>query len=232
MAAATSRWTERRLRDASAAGLRRRVFGGGIRPMYGGSARAAVAIRETWYRRDRATRAEAPPNAPPHGRDRRRPTRRRTARPPPLNAPPHRTTAAAQRAAARPRGARRPGNAPHSPPNGVRECSIRQDPPMEHADYATRDGLALAELVATREVTPGELLEVAHARARAVNPRVNAIVRSLDGIAEQRAAESLEGPFAGVPFLLKDLGQEYKGLASAGGCRALAWTPAAEHSTV
>jgi Asp-tRNA(Asn)/Glu-tRNA(Gln) amidotransferase A subunit family amidase len=103
---------------------------------------------------------------------------------------------------------------------------------MEHAEYAARDGLDLAGLVAAREVTAAELLTVARARAREVNPRVNAIVRSLDGIADARAAEPLEGPFAGVPFLLKDLGQEHAGLASAGGCRALAWTPASEHATV
>ncbi|MDO8210866.1 amidase [Conexibacter sp. CPCC 206217] len=103
---------------------------------------------------------------------------------------------------------------------------------MDPADYATRDGLELAALVASREVTPAELLAAAQTRSRAVNPRINAIVRTLDGIADERAAQPLDGPFAGVPFLLKDLGQEYAGLASAGGCRALAWTPAAQHATV
>lgn len=103
---------------------------------------------------------------------------------------------------------------------------------MEYADYAAHDGLALAELVARRETTAAELLHVAQTRARAVNPRVNAVVRWMDGIALERSAEPLEGPFAGLPFLLKDLGQEYAGLASASGCRALAWTPAAAHATV
>ncbi|MDW5595595.1 amidase [Conexibacter stalactiti] len=103
---------------------------------------------------------------------------------------------------------------------------------MQQTEYAAQDGLALAELIAARAVTAAELLAVARERARAVNPRVNAIVRWMDGIAEERAAEPLSGPFAGVPFLLKDLGQEYAGLASASGCRALAWTPAPEHATV
>ena len=103
---------------------------------------------------------------------------------------------------------------------------------MHQSDYAARDGLALAALIAARETTPAELLETARARAREVNPRVNAVVRWMDGIAEERAAAPLDGPFAGVPFLLKDLGQEYAGLASAGGCRALAWQPADAHATV
>jgi Asp-tRNA(Asn)/Glu-tRNA(Gln) amidotransferase A subunit family amidase len=103
---------------------------------------------------------------------------------------------------------------------------------MQQTEYAAHDGLALAGLVAERAVSASELLAVARDRARAVNPRVNAIVRWMDGIAQERAAEPLSGAFAGVPFLLKDLGQEYAGLASASGCRALAWTPAPEHATV
>jgi amidase len=99
-------------------------------------------------------------------------------------------------------------------------------------EYASYDGLGLAELVARKEVSAGELLETARSIMRQVNPRVNAIVRSMDEIADARVQEPLSGPFAGVPFLLKDLYQEYAGLPSAGGCRALANHPAPGHATV
>jgi amidase len=99
-------------------------------------------------------------------------------------------------------------------------------------EYAGHDGVALAELVAGGEVSAAELLDAARSQARRVNPRVNAIVRWMDEIADERAAAPLSGPFAGVPFLLKDLYQEYAGLPSAGGCRALSNVPAREHATV
>jgi amidase len=109
---------------------------------------------------------------------------------------------------------------------------VCQDPAVRTEEYAGHDGLSLAELVARREVSTGELLEAARLRARRVNPHVNAIVRWMDEIADERAAAPLAGAFTGVPFLLKDLHQEYAGIPSAGGCRALSTTPAAEHATV
>jgi Asp-tRNA(Asn)/Glu-tRNA(Gln) amidotransferase A subunit family amidase len=99
-------------------------------------------------------------------------------------------------------------------------------------EYATHDGLALAQLIAAGEVSAGELLEVARARAQEVNPRINAIVRWMDEIADARAASGPRGDFGGVPFLLKDLFQEYAGVPSAGGCRALAAVPVRDHATV
>jgi amidase len=103
---------------------------------------------------------------------------------------------------------------------------------VEPEDYASHDGLGLAELVARRAVSPTELLNAARARADAVNPRINAIVRGMDAVADERAASALDGPFAGVPFLIKDLHQEYAGFPCAGGCRALATRPAERHATV
>jgi amidase len=73
------------------------------------------------------------------------------------------------------------------------------------------DATALAELVARREVTPAELLEAAIARANATQPTLNHTPIRFDDVARARAAEALSGPFAGVPFLLKDIGQEFAG---------------------
>jgi amidase len=59
-------------------------------------------------------------------------------------------------------------------------------------DYSEHDGVGLAELVATREVTPAELIEAAAARIERHNPQINAVVyQALD---EARAgAEALRG---------------------------------------
>lgn len=72
-----------------------------------------------------------------------------------------------------------------------------------------QDATAMARLVATGQVSPDELLDDALARVAAWNPALNAVVL----IEEQRARAAIraglpEGPFKGVPFLLKDLGAE------------------------
>ncbi|MGH8530571.1 MAG: amidase, partial [Nevskiales bacterium] len=92
---------------------------------------------------------------------------------------------------------------------------------MNFEEYRKQDGLGLAQLVARREVTPSELLEVAIARAEAVNPKLNAIIIPMHEIARERAKQALAGPFAGVPFLTKDLFQEYAGVQTAYGCKGL-----------
>ncbi|MGE2735851.1 amidase [Mycolicibacterium vaccae] len=99
---------------------------------------------------------------------------------------------------------------------------------MDFDEYRTYDATGLAKLVADTEVTATELLDVARRRAAAVNPRINAIVRDVPAVPERTPA----GPFAGVPFLIKDLAQDYAGLPTSAGSRALASTPATEHATV
>ncbi|MEV7523520.1 amidase family protein [Streptomyces sp. NPDC091371] len=103
---------------------------------------------------------------------------------------------------------------------------------MEYAEYRSHDAVGLAQLVAAGEVSPSELLEVAIDRAEAVNGRLNAIVRPMHELARERAKEPLTGPFAGVPFLIKDLMQDYAGLPTGGGNRALRHHAVAEHSAV
>ncbi|MEV0355620.1 amidase [Nocardia sp. NPDC050697] len=101
---------------------------------------------------------------------------------------------------------------------------------MELEEYLKYDATGLAELVARGDVKPAELLALARERAEAVDPALNAIVRTFDGVADERAASELTGPFAGVPFLIKDLQQEYRGFPSTEGSRSLAGEVAAEHS--
>ena len=87
-------------------------------------------------------------------------------------------------------------------------------------EYRNHDGLGLARLIARKDVTPEEVLEAAIARADAVNPAVNAIVHRMDAEARGRVAADLPtGPFAGVPFLLKDLYMGYEGAPLSNGSR-------------
>ncbi|NIB38387.1 hypothetical protein HBA55_02260 [Pseudomaricurvus alkylphenolicus] len=77
---------------------------------------------------------------------------------------------------------------------------------MSFEEYTRHDGLGLAELVRKGEVTPTELAEIAAAGIGKVNPQLNAIVAyHPDRVAEVDAETDLNGPFAGVPTLLKDM---------------------------
>jgi Asp-tRNA(Asn)/Glu-tRNA(Gln) amidotransferase A subunit family amidase len=99
---------------------------------------------------------------------------------------------------------------------------------MDFDEYREHDATGLAQLVAAKQVSAAELLAVARQRAAEVNPRINAIVRDIP----VEPSEDATGPFAGVPFLIKDLGQDYAGLPTSNGSRSLKAHPAAEHSTV
>ncbi|MEK6597279.1 MAG: amidase, partial [Gemmatimonadota bacterium] len=72
--------------------------------------------------------------------------------------------------------------------------------------YTEHDGLGLADLVRRGEVTPAELVEEALHRLRQWNPVINAVIHRMDDRARREAnAPVPEGPFQGVPFLIKDL---------------------------
>lgn len=74
------------------------------------------------------------------------------------------------------------------------------------SEYDRYDGLGLAELVRKGEVSSAELVDEALARIDRVNPTLNAVVTRFDALARGQAMSSAqEGPFAGVPLLLKDL---------------------------
>src|SRR5215471_8694118 len=84
---------------------------------------------------------------------------------------------------------------------------------MESRELAFLDGTAQAELVRDRELTAVELVEAAIERAEELNPTLNAIVTPMYEEARRLASGPLpEGPFAGVPFVLKDLMAEYAGV--------------------
>jgi amidase len=83
---------------------------------------------------------------------------------------------------------------------------------MSFKDYAAYDGIGLAELVSGRDVTPAELLDAAIERIERHNKTLNAVVYKAYDEAKRTAAAALpDGPFKGVPFLIKDLGVRVKG---------------------
>ena len=85
--------------------------------------------------------------------------------------------------------------------------------PIPIPEYDSLDGLALAQLVRERSVSPLELVEAAIARIEARNPKLNAVIVELyDRARDQAKAPLSDGPFRGVPFLLKDLGAMLAGV--------------------
>ncbi len=83
---------------------------------------------------------------------------------------------------------------------------------MPFDDYQDYDGLGLAELVRGRQVSASEVLEAAIARIERHDPTLNAVVHKAFDEARTAAAGTLpDGSFAGVPFLIKDLGIKVAG---------------------
>ena len=93
------------------------------------------------------------------------------------------------------------------------------------SQFERYDGLGLADLVRKREVSALELVEELIARIEAVNPKINAVICKLYEAARSAAAGPLDGPFAGVPFLLKDLMAPLAGVPMSQGNRVLAKVP-------
>jgi amidase len=95
------------------------------------------------------------------------------------------------------------------------------------AEYVDYDGLDLAQLIRARQVSVNEVLEAAIYRIERLNPSLNAVVTKV--YAEARAeARTLDPatPFAGVPFLLKDLGGAQAGVPLSAGSRFFMHAPA------
>jgi amidase len=84
---------------------------------------------------------------------------------------------------------------------------------MKMDEYTSFDATALADLVRRKEIKAIELVEIAIRRIEQLNPTLNAVVTPMYEQARAAASGKLpQGPFAGVPFLLKDLGASYGGV--------------------
>jgi len=89
-------------------------------------------------------------------------------------------------------------------------------------DFAWLDATAQAELVRKKEVKPIELVEAAISRIERLNPTLNAVITPMYELARTAAAGELpDGPFTGVPFLLKDILGAYAGVRMTLGSKLL-----------
>jgi amidase len=90
-------------------------------------------------------------------------------------------------------------------------------------EFERYDGLGLAELIRTKEVTVEEVLAATLERIEARNPAINAVVTRMDEQARAAIRAGLpDGPFKGVPYLLKDLGALYTGVVTSNGSNLFA----------
>jgi amidase len=103
---------------------------------------------------------------------------------------------------------------------------------MKLSEYLAHDAVALAERVASREVTAAELLELALSQSARTQPKTNAICRMMEQEARGQLERQPPRPFGGVPFLIKDCAQDYAGLPTSFGSRGLANNVVAEHAYV
>jgi amidase len=93
-------------------------------------------------------------------------------------------------------------------------------------EYASFDGLALGRMVRARKITPAELMDAAIARAEKHNAKLNAIVfKDYDRARATARSHRSDGPFAGVPLLLKDIMGDCEGMPTRSACAFLPATP-------
>jgi amidase len=97
-------------------------------------------------------------------------------------------------------------------------------------DYSAHDGLGLAALVRDGKVKAEALVEAAVERLEALNPKLNAVIYKTYDHARTRAKLFSAQPFAGVPFLLKDIGAAQKGVPTRQGSGFLPDAPSPHDS--
>lgn len=94
---------------------------------------------------------------------------------------------------------------------------------MNLKNYVNYDGLGLAKLIKEKQLSSKEIIEDAFVQINELNPKLNAVVRTRmeKALIEAETSESIQGPFAGVPILLKDLSQSIKGEPITAGTKLL-----------
>ena len=98
--------------------------------------------------------------------------------------------------------------------------------------FATHDALAVAELIKTRKLGARELLDGTLNRLRALNASLNAVTDFYEGaLLEKSVAAAGEGPFQGVPYLIKQLMADCAGTPTTLGSRFFAKEPVAANDS-
>jgi amidase len=93
---------------------------------------------------------------------------------------------------------------------------------MKLHEYAQSDGLKLADLVRKKEVKASELAELTLKAIEKVNPELNAVIGFIvENSTEIDESKLPNGPFRGVPFLIKDLVVHAAGVRCDSGSRLM-----------
>lgn len=91
---------------------------------------------------------------------------------------------------------------------------------MNRSEYASLDGLGLAELIAKKEVSVREVAQAALAAIEAIDSEINAVIERYEENLVSPDERGLgTGPFRGVPFLVKDVGEHFGGRRMENGSR-------------
>jgi amidase len=95
------------------------------------------------------------------------------------------------------------------------------------ASHDLPDATQLASMIRNKEISAAEAVEEAVKRADAVQPQINFMVTDTFAMAREKAKTPVAGPFAGVPFLIKDL-DNVAGVVTRFGSASTAGQPPAE----
>jgi amidase len=91
---------------------------------------------------------------------------------------------------------------------------------MNLTEFASYDGLGLAELICKKEVTAQDVAKSMQEGVQRINPLINAVIEVYDDRVEKADQLLFAGkPLAGVPLLLKDLGATEAGKLQERGSR-------------
>mgnify|MGYP001809779560 CR=1 FL=1 len=116
-------------------------------------------------------------------------------------------------------------------PSWRRTSSVGGTEPLEDL-FATRDALAVAELIRRRQIGAREVLDATLARLREANGKLNAITDFYEGeLLEKSVAAAGEGPFHGIPFVVKQLMADCAGTPTTVGSRFFAKEPVAANDS-
>jgi amidase len=102
---------------------------------------------------------------------------------------------------------------------------------VPEASHDLPDATQLASMIRSKEISASEAVEEAIKRAEAVQPQINFMVTDTFAMAREKAKTPQTGPFAGVPFLVKDL-DNVAGVVTRFGSASTANAPPAEKDDV
>lgn len=100
-------------------------------------------------------------------------------------------------------------------------------------DLATKDGIAISELISKGEISSTEVLKASIERIERLNPQLNAVVHAHFDLARQQVKNGLsKSPLSGVPMLLKNTGFEAEGMLLSSGSELLRNVVSKRDSTI